>query len=177
MKHLKIALVEATTDSTHVYSRAYAKDYSLSLDVKKIAPRKISITVNSNLPDSTNLLITVGRIHYIKEEQGEYSGEIYSKDIALKQGKLETTVNINDAKWYNEHQQLVNAAPENFFPISKILDSIDIEVLFSPGRDQPKEILDILGKSGENIKGTYAESEFGMVTMFISKTIEIPFKR
>jgi len=155
----------------------YAKDYSLSLDVKKIASRKIAITVNSNLPNNANLLISVGRIHYMKGEDGKYSGEIYSKDIALKQGKIETTVNVNDTKWYDEHQALVKASPEYFSPISKISDSIDIEVLFSPGRDQPKEILDILGNRGENIKGTQAESDYGMVMMRISKALEIPFKR
>jgi len=153
------------------------KEYTIKLSAINEGERKVKININTDFPDGVNFLLSIGRTHYLKGKNEAYSGDIFSKDLTVKNGKIETIVNINDTKWYNEYQELVKALPDDFSPISKISDKIDIDVLFSPRRNQSADILKILGSNGEFVTGDGAEKSGNLTTYRISKELNIPFKK
>jgi DNA-binding ferritin-like protein (Dps family) len=156
---------------------AELKEYTIELFAINEGERKVKININTDFPDGVNFLVSIDRTHYLKGKNEAYSGKIFSKDLTVKNGEIETIVNINDTKWYNEHQELVKALPDDFSPISKISDKIDIDVLFSPRRNQSADILIILGSNGEFVKGDGAEKSGNLTTYRISKELNIPFKK
>lgn len=156
---------------------AEIKEYVIDLSTVNLSAREIKINIKTNFPDGTNFLVSVGRTHFLKGTDEEYSGEIFDKDFPVNQGKIETTVKVDDSKWYNEHQRLVKALPDDIKPISKISDNITVSVLFSPKREQPENVLKTLGVNGEYISGDGAEKKYGFTTFNVSKDIKIPFQK
>ena len=60
--------------------------------------------------------------------------------------------------------------------IEKISPEVEIDVSFSPKRNQPEKVLEILGNEGEFIKGSGIDQSLGFTTFSVSKSINIPFK-
>ena len=153
------------------------KEYKIDIITNKIKNRNVEITINTNFPDGTKLLLSVGRKHFLKGVKDTYSGDIFSKDFFVKNGKIKTIVKIDDTKWYNEHLELVKALPNDIQPIAKISDKITISVLFTPAEKQKENVLKILGSKGEFVTGKGSE-KFGNFTIFnASKDLKIPFKK
>lgn len=143
----------------------------IKVDVKKVK-NDLSISIVTNFPDETNLHVTVGRPHYLKGKSELYSGDIFSEDIAVKNGKIECKCAINDKKWFDEHSGLTKASAEDFPPVSKIIDSLHIRVLFSPRRKQTEKVLQYTGKNGENLKGDGVDNTFKSFKSFsVEKSI------
>jgi len=118
----------------------------------------------------------------LQGESEEYSGEIFNNDFSVNQGKIEKIVKVNDLKWYNEHLELVKELPDDFKPISKISDNINISVLYSAARTQTNDVKNILGTRGEFITGKgvdkFEKGSAGQITTFsVSKDINFPFQK
>ena len=107
------------------------KEYHVDIAVNEEEKRTVSVNVETNFPDGTNLHVSIGRNHYLKGKSELYSGDLFSEDLTVQNGSIYITVTINDTKWYNEYQDLVKALPNDFPPISTISDSITIRVMFS----------------------------------------------
>ena len=153
------------------------KEYKIGIFTNNVEKREMEININTDFPDGTNLLVSIGRTHFLKDIKDAYSGDIFSKDFSVENGKINTTVEINDYEWYNEHIRLVKALPDDIQPIAKISVNITISVLFSPRRTQQENVLKILGTKGEFVGGKGA-SKFGKLTTFrISKDLNIPFQK
>ncbi len=169
--------IKKTNEPVKQIPGAELKEYSIEISAINEGKRKVKIIINTDFPNGTNLLLSIGRTHYLKGKSEAYSGDIFSKDFSVEQGKIETTVDINDSEWYNEHLRLVKALPNDIQPIAKISDNINISVLFSPARIQSNDILKILGTKGEFVTGEGAE-KFGKLTTFsVSKELNIPFEK
>jgi hypothetical protein len=169
--------VKENKNKTKKIPVAKLTEYRINLSAVKINGNEIKISIETNFPDGTNFLLGVGRTHYLKGENEEYSGKIFDKDFSVQQGKIETTVKVNDSEWYNKHLSLVKALPNDIKPISKISDNVTISVLFSPKRKQSASILKIVGTDGEYITGKGAENEYGFTTFNVSKDLNIPLQR
>jgi len=158
------------------------KEYKIELSVDKISAREIKINVETDFPDGTNFLLSVGRTHFLKGSDEEYSGEIFNKDFSVIQGNVEATVKIDDSEWYDEHQRLVKALPDDIQPIDKISDSINVSVLYSAARAQSSDVEEILGTRGEFVTGKGADKfgsgTAGPITTFrVSKKVNFPFNK
>lgn len=174
--------IKKTKKSVKQTPIAQLKEYTIEISAINEGERKVRITINTNFPNGTNLLLSIGRIHYLKEKSEAYSGDIFSKDFSVEKGKIETTIDINDSEWYNEHIRLVKVLPDDIQPIAKISDSITISVLYSGARTQPNDVLKILGTRGEFVTGegveTFGTGTAGKITTFrVSKELYIPFKK
>jgi len=174
--------IKETKKETKEVPVAKLKEYFINLSAIKISGNEIKISIETNFPDGTNFLVSAGRIHYLQGESEEYSGEIFDKDFSVNQGKIETTVKVNDSGWYNEHQRLVKALPDDIKPISKISESINISVLYSAARTQTEDVKKILGTRGEFIKGKgvdkFGTGTAGQITTFtVSKDVNFPFQK
>lgn len=157
-------------------SSAQLTEYTIELEAQADDDRNVTINISTNFPDGSNLLVDVGRVHYLKGEDDRYSGSIYSQDLKVDQGQIGTTVLVDDSEWYKEHLRLVKALPDDIMPIESISENITISVLFSPARSQPKQVLAVVGELGESISGA-GSSILGKLTTFrVSKELNIPFQ-
>jgi len=88
-------------------------------------------------------------------------------------------MNVNDSHWYNEYYQKAAKFKGiiDFLGVDRISPKIEVSVLFSPKREQPKSILVILGTNGEFVKGPGAERTGNFTVYQISKFIGILFKK
>ncbi len=153
-----------------------AKEYNVDLNIRKIASRTFVVNAKTNFPDGTILLVSVGRVHYLKGRSSKYSGDLFSKDIRVKNGLISTKIIINDKKWYNEHYSKQKKLGKDLIPdIVKISKKVNFDVLFSPKRQKSEDILRILGKDGEFIKGRGIDKSYSFNTMRVSKEISIAF--
>lgn len=153
------------------------KEYSIDINANNEAGKIVKIRITSNFPDGTNLSLTILRSHYLKGKQEEYSGSLYRENFTLENGVFETVALINDSEWYNEHQRLVRALPDDIPPISKISDNIKISAMYTPAADQPQDVEKILGENGEYVYGE-GSKKFGKMRTFW-ETIELymPFEK
>jgi len=158
------------------------KNYSISISANDEGDRKLKITVSTNFPDGTNLLLSIGRIHFLKGSNEAYSGGIFSEYFSVINGRIESTVTIDDSEWYNEHLRLVKALPNDIQPISRISDDITISVLYTGAKEQPNNVVKVLGTRGEYVTGegvdTFGTGTAGKITtMRIEKEFNIPFEK
>jgi len=159
------------------------KEYSVKISTVKEDKRKVKIIVNTNFPDETILSLNIYRIYFCKGKREAYSGELFSKDFSVKNGKIETTVNIiPDTEWYNEYQKLVKVLPNDMPPISKISDNITIDVLYTSAANQPANVIKILGVKGEFVSGKGVEKNrggtIGLLTWLrVSKELNMTFEK
>lgn len=160
------------------------KNYSLSLNIKQIKPRTISIDIDSNFPWGAIFVITVNRRYYFEGDKSPYSGELFVSDEPADRHLFNPiTLKINDTEWYKKTHLLMSEYSEKYISISEISQNIEIEALFTPLCPQAQCVLDIVGKEGEFIKGKNAETNSpnqyynnAFITMTAKKTIKIPFK-
>jgi len=155
------------------------RDYYINLNVAKIESRKIKIDISTNFPDGTNLLVDVSRVYYEKGKREKYSGDIFSKDRSVENGKVQVEAYINDSKWYNKYY----ADAKKFghimeYPgIGKISTNVDVWILFSTNREQRNDILKILGEKGEFISASGAKKGGNFASIEANQSIEIPFQK
>ena len=156
------------------------KEYYVDLNVEDIGSRQIKINIKTNFPDGTNLHIWVKRIYY---ESGDlsirYAGDIFSKNISVKDGKIDLLIDVNDSDWYNEYYKKAEEYKGiiDYPGISHVSPEVGISVLFTPKGNHPMEILDILGYDGEFMKGSGVERSGNFNVYRISKNLGIPFQK
>ena len=73
------------------------KEYEIDLSAVKISAREIKISIKTDFPDGSSMLLDVARIHYLKGITDEYSGAIYSKNFVVDKGQFQITIDIDDA--------------------------------------------------------------------------------
>ena len=185
-KKNKYALIETKWEVTETKTienniqSPEAKEYKIELSAIDEGERKVKININTNFPDGTKLHIWVKRIYY---EGGDlnikYAGEIFTKDVSVKNGKIELLIDVDDSGWYNEYYRKAEEYKSiiDLPGITHTSPEIEISVLFNPKRDQSKDILETLGYNGEFIKGSGVDESGNFNVYRISKNLEIPFQK
>lgn len=128
-------------------------DYKMIMKVAKINNSSINLTIKTNLPTKSTILVSVYREFYQKGNTEPNSGAIFNKDIEVSDDIIKIPIPINDKSWYNDFQQELKSDPKGaiFKPIDKISDTIFVFVTFSPRRQKNENVLTTIGKSGENL--------------------------
>ena len=119
-----------------------AKEYKIELSAIDEGERKVKININTNFPEGTNLHIWVKRIYYEGGDLNtEYAGEIFTKDVSVKNGKIELLIDIDDSGWYNEYYKKAEEYKGiiDMPGVTHTSPEIEISVLFSPKREQSKD--------------------------------------
>ena len=156
------------------------KEYNINLSVEETDFRRIKTIVETNFPDGTNLHIWVKRTYY---EGGDlntkYAGDIFTKDVSVKNGKIELLIDVDDSGWYNDYYKKAEELKGiiEFPGVTHASPEIEISVLFSPKRDQSKDILETLGYNGEFIKGSGVDESGNFNTYRVSASLDIPFQK
>jgi len=173
----KTQIQESQIDSKDVTEMA--REYFINLDIVKLDSRKIKIDITTNFPDGTNFFVDVSRTYQEKGKSETYSGEMFNKDIAVKNGKIQVESFINDSIWFNKYYEDAKKFGHlmDYPGVGKVSPNVRIWVLFSPRRNQRSNILKILGKNGEFIEGSGATKGSAHTSFEVTKLIEIPFKK
>ena len=149
--------------------------YNAELIVKKEG-RTLQISLKSDFPENTLVLVSVTRSFWEKGKNDTYSGDIHSKDIPIKDGIIEVTVNVDDKPWYKQRKQKEEQFKGLgvFGEIGKISPEVEVRTMVSPRRQKSKHIEKLFGKNGERIGGKGAQK--GAITTYeLEKAISIKF--
>lgn len=153
-------------------------EFVINLKLKKISRKVLEINVNTTFPEKTKLLISVSRTYFEKNDNTEYSGNIYSKDHLVLNGKIKLELSVSDSNWYNDYFDKQKKMGKDMFPgidLNRISKSINVSVLYSPKRSQSKEILKITGENGEYLTGNQVSVGQSLNTLSLDKKIEMKF--
>ena len=158
------------------------KNYEITVSATNEVGRIVKVKIESNFPDGTILTLHINRIHYLRGKNEAYTGDLFEREFTIQNGVYEAAAYIDDKPWYYEYQKLTNSMPDDFPPISKISDSIEISVLYTSAADQPANVTKILGAKGEYIKGEGVEKHTGgtiglLTTLSASMKLKLPFKK
>lgn len=155
------------------------KEYYINLNLTKKSSRRIVIDIGTNFPEGMNLLIDVSRTYFQKGNPDAYAGEIYSRDVGVANSKIQLAVDIDDTNWFSDFQSKKKQFKELgiYSDIERISQEVEISVMFSPKRKHPSQVLDILGKNAEFVKGAGAKRRGFFTTYSVSKKVSIPFKK
>jgi hypothetical protein len=155
-----------------------ARDYHLSVEISRPAPRRLAIEAETDFPDGTLLFVSVGRDFFEKGNSETYSGEIFGRDVPVQDGRVKVEVEADDRPWYTKRQEDERrfAGMGVFGEIGRISDSVDVRVLYSPRRSQPAHVLRATGHDGEHVRGEGAERSGTFTTYTIERRVRVPFR-
>lgn len=157
------------------------KEYSIKIIVVPITDKQINVKIETNFPDGTNLNLYGNRYYQVKGVNETYTGDLFETDFSVKNGYFESTININDKEWYDRYQGVARAIPNEYPPISKISDKINIRVVYTAAATQPADVVKILGTRGEFVSGEGVE-HFGtgtagrLTALFTTKEFYLPME-
>ena len=173
------AELASTKSKTERTAQTQRKKYSIKVGVNKLTGRKVGINITTDFPEGANLLVDIYRIYWEKGKPDEYSGEMFSKDMPVKDGKISIEVLVDDALWVNKYMQDAEKFGKliEYPGIGKISPNIEVSVLFSPRRDQPPNVLSISGKDGEFVDGVGAEKGKNLTTYRVTVPVDVPFQK
>jgi len=89
----------------------------------------ISISIDSDLPDFTNIIISISRSYWKKGETDEYPINYFSEKSNLKKWKKTKNIMLDKTKWkakLKEREDTMISMGELDFQISRISDSISV---------------------------------------------------
>jgi hypothetical protein len=150
--------------------------YRLDMTASLIGPRQLAVDVATDLPNGTNLLVNVQRSYWQRttDTDIEYAGDIFIKDIPVRDGKIHAEVDIGDSAWMKAR----NAKKEHFTKlgiwdeVGKVSPDVEVSVLYSSMRDQPQDVRHALGAFGQPDKAGSGPAK----TIRVEKIVTIPYK-
>ena len=169
------AAAAAAADFVRRRDAATKHDYTASIEAELSAGGVLDVRVDTDFPDGTNLVVGVGRTHWVRGSDEVYSGDLHGEDLAVKNGAVSFTTQIDDTQWIRTHEEFVKIDVRA--PIERISDEIEISVFYTPNNDQPASVAAVLGEAGENVGGEGADDTMGFVFYEVRKSLSFPMKR
>lgn len=150
------------------------KEFNVNVDIltEVISETEIETRVKTNFPENTSLTITASRDYKRKNSNEQYAAQLYySFNSIVKNGLIAFSFNPIDNSWIDRYEEL---RKQNFeFDKSlteidrlSIKDTIEISVLFTPKKDQPENVVKIIGENGEYLYGSDVETNNGGFKIF-----------
>lgn len=114
---------EEKASNEKIYNQFHL-DYSVN-------ENKIETNLKTDLPDNTNIIISVTRSYWEKGNKSEYSLDYFTEKSTVEKWKKSQTISINESKWKSNlaEKQKGMAKSGLGFDVQKISDSIEIRVL------------------------------------------------
>lgn len=147
-------------------------EYFLDVDYK-LNGNTLELTGSTNLPEGSIISLSVDRKHHNIGDKDIHVGELGSSDVSIAESKFTTTILLNDNTWFNRVKSLNDIENEKFEWIS---DKVNLNAMFTPmNRNQPLEVINTVGKRGENLKGEYVEEDDIISLKTLSRSFEIDY--
>lgn len=115
-----------------IYSPSSAQVTCDVFDIQyKLVDKKLSVSLNTDLPDDTVVILSVSRSYWEKGNSEEYSIDYFSKRANVKEWRKAYEVLLDNSKWKTdlESKQKELAPLDLGFDVDKISDSVDIRAV------------------------------------------------
>jgi hypothetical protein len=158
---------------------AETKEYALELDLEHVVGRSLRISVEASLPDSTNLLLTLGRSYVEWGKDAADTAVLHVERFAIVGGSVRKVVGVDDSRWFLDRVARQKSADpgRRFAGFKSISPMIIATVRYSPLVGQPSRVVTILGDKGQFVAGRGAETVEAVTTLSVSKEVEMHLQR
>lgn len=149
-------------------------DFFLTLETELVG-NKLTISGETNLPDGSRLGVSVYRLYRCEGETEWYVGDLaYDHTATVENGDYSDVV-ICSEKWYDDLSRIFRNTGNP--PIVEVSDKLSVGVIFTPKRQQPGSVYEILGTNAENLKGDQVEpvKGFGETFYILEANAEVYF--
>jgi hypothetical protein len=127
-------------------------------------------SIDSDLPDTTEVNVTIQRDYFRKGNSDAYATEYFSKRRPLGNWRAEQTVKIDNREWLRklkEHQKMVSKLGMGF-DVASVSDNISIRAVVPINQSDPK-----FGERNSKLTGTPVI--FRMNINIVKSNVEIPY--
>lgn len=132
----------------------------------------LAISIDTDLPNDTELMISVARSYWEEGSSTEYSINYFSEKSTVQKWKSKQSITINNKKWesdLNDKQEKL-AGTDLGFNIGKISDSIRVSAVIPVNQNNPK-----FGDGNSKLSGEVVNTD-GMRTIDEEVAIFYPLK-
>lgn len=115
-----------------IYSPSYAQVTCDVFDIQyKFADKNLSVSLDTDLPDETVLIMSVSRSYWEKGSSDEYSIDYFSEESTVKEWRNNHDILLDNSKWKAdlESKQKELASIDLGFDVGKISESVDVRVV------------------------------------------------
>jgi len=125
---LIIACGNEKTKDTKANNEKIYKQFNLDYSVNG---NGIETILKTDLPDNTNIIISVSRSYWEKGNESEYSLDYFTEKSTVEKWKKNQIIPVNESKWKSNlaEKQKEMAKSGLGFNVQKISDSIEISVI------------------------------------------------
>ena len=155
-----------------------AKEYRIDLDVESIGQGRFRIRAETDFPDGTMMFVSAVRTYYQDDDDQAYTGTLFRRDVPVEDGRIDLVEEVNDAAWYEKFVEERKSYRHlgYFSTLSRVSPTVKVSVTYSPMREQPPEVTEVLGESGELVKGPGAERVVTFTVFSASCSVPLPFR-
>lgn len=127
---------------------------------------KLSLHVDTDLINSTDIIVIVSRSYYRKGIEEAYAINYYKEKSRISKWKSEQEILLENFEWINELNELSINEPK--FEIEVISDSIEVYIVVPINQTNPE-----FGKFNKNLSGD-AVTHHGITTISNEKKLSFP---
>ncbi len=134
-----------------IYSPSYAQVTCDVFDIQyKLDGKNLSVSLDTDLPDDTVLIISVSRSYWEKGSSEEYSLDYFSEKSTVKKWRKKRNISLDNPKWKAdlENKQKDLARLDLGFDVDKISDKVSIDSIVPLRQNNPK-----FGERNSKLKG------------------------
>ena len=106
----------------------------------KFADNNLSVSLNTDLPDDTVLIMSVSRSYWEKGSSEEYAIDYFSEESTVKEWRNKHDILLDNSKWkaYLENQQNKLASLDLGYEVDKISDSVSVSAIVPMNQSSSK---------------------------------------
>ncbi len=130
-------------------------DFFLTLETELVG-NELTISGETNLPNGSLLGVSVNRLYKCESDPEWYVGDVAPDGTAIVENGKYSDVAVIDESWYDYLSRFFRNTGNP--PIVEVSDELSVSVIFTPKREQPDSVYEILGPNAENLKGEQVES-------------------
>jgi hypothetical protein len=129
--------------------------------------KNLSVSLNTDLPDNTILMVSISRSYWEEGNLSEYSIDYYSDRTTVGEWKNEHSISVDNTKWENDLQdKQKEMAPLGLgFDVDRISDSLVVRMVVPINQSNPK-----FGNRNSNLTGKKVNTS-GLRTVSSEKSI------
>lgn len=124
--------------------------------VADLSDDTLQLSLSTDLPDNTNLSVSVNRIYWQSGNSEAYSHDYFSESSTVGQWRSPRSIKIDNSLWkrsLEEHQKEMSRLGIGF-DVSSISDTIDMRMVVPLTQDDPR-----FGERNENLVGKVVSTD------------------
>ncbi|MFH0995764.1 MAG: DUF4352 domain-containing protein [Pseudomonadota bacterium] len=139
--------------------------------IAKINNRTLTYSLETDLPDSANVIVSISRSYSRKDVRETNSKDYYNSKKTVGQLRFVNIVKLDDNQWCQTlaKQQKLMAKMRNPFGVDKVNDDISISITFHINQEDPR-----FEKQNQNVSGKMIDEKNPIRSIRAEKKILLP---